>query len=449
MLDVETRAHRVHNPAVRPLVQEAVRAYNTGSPRACIMLTWTAVCSDLIEKLITLRESGEGAAAELADAVEDSRGKSDAEAIKKMQTVERKILTKACELELIDGPEQDLLERLRQDRNLCAHPSLRPVGELFEPSLEYARAHLVTALDAVLQRPPSQGRKVLEAFQAHVAAPGFQPVPNYLGITFFERVRPAVRRKLVNLAAKCAVRELAPETLGLQADALADRMAQCLKAFADRDTAIVRGELEMQMTHLEQSEPVRHINVLARLGDLSVFWDALPDSLLSLYDSSIANLLQDGQRLRGLTLPWTTVMAMVRNPDHRRRLPALEATFLKLPAGERAAVIAHSPDPYYGPHLADLMKDVGSFDFGQHVASTILLPSAGYLNAQQARDIFTEWADNSQCWGFHMPALAIRFNEALGHLGDERSPVWNTFLEALSPVQRDLVEEEADPGIEV
>ncbi|MFH9016636.1 hypothetical protein ACH4C6_35790 [Streptomyces sp. NPDC017943] len=48
MIDLEERVNRVFNPDLRPLVSEAYRCYVSGSARGAIVLTWTAVCADLI-----------------------------------------------------------------------------------------------------------------------------------------------------------------------------------------------------------------------------------------------------------------------------------------------------------------------------------------------------------------------------------------------------------------
>jgi uncharacterized protein (UPF0335 family) len=171
MLNLEEHIGRVWNPDIRPLVAEAYRCYASGAARASITLTWVAVCADLIEKVNRLAEDDETAAAELAVKIEDARNRGvDARAIQAMQEAERTILDKAAELELIDAIGQRELERLREDRHLCAHPSLRPLGEFYEPRIEYARAHLAVALEVVLTHPPSQGRKVIDRFKAHVTA---------------------------------------------------------------------------------------------------------------------------------------------------------------------------------------------------------------------------------------------------------------------------------------
>ncbi|MCM3301463.1 hypothetical protein [Streptomyces pseudogriseolus] len=57
-----------------------------------------------------------------------------------MLALEKTLLDTAEKLELIDFTQRKQLERIRDDRHLCAHPSIRPLGELYEPTMEYARA---------------------------------------------------------------------------------------------------------------------------------------------------------------------------------------------------------------------------------------------------------------------------------------------------------------------
>lgn len=189
MQDLEQQIARIRSADVRPLVREAYRAYTAGAARAAIVLTWTAVCADLIDKIRTLHEGGEPQARSLIAQVDQAQGKLDVAAVRTMQVVENSLLDEAVTLELIDATQKIQLERLREDRNLSAHPSLRPLGELFDPPLEYARTHLVISLEAVLVHPASQGRKVVSSFADHVLDPGFVGDPNHIASTFFRRVR--------------------------------------------------------------------------------------------------------------------------------------------------------------------------------------------------------------------------------------------------------------------
>jgi hypothetical protein len=57
--------------------------------------------------------------------VELAQGKLDRSSALAMQAAESTLLDTALALELIDATQKIQLERLREDRNLCAHPSLR------------------------------------------------------------------------------------------------------------------------------------------------------------------------------------------------------------------------------------------------------------------------------------------------------------------------------------
>ncbi|HEY4294370.1 hypothetical protein, partial [Luteibacter sp.] len=65
------------------------------------------------------------------------------------------------------------LDRLREDRNRCAHPSLIADGQAYSPSAELARLHIRSAITSVLQHPPAQGKYALERLVKEVSSEYF------------------------------------------------------------------------------------------------------------------------------------------------------------------------------------------------------------------------------------------------------------------------------------
>lgn len=444
MIDLEERLTRIHNPDVRPLAQDAYRSYTTGIPRAAIVLTWTAVCADVIAKVQALNDDGEPDARALAEKVEeaqtlagDSDEKTRRSGVAKMLEVEREILDTALKLELIDSSQHVQLDRLREDRHQSAHPSLRPLGELYQPTSEYARAHLVAALDALLIHPPSQGRKVRESFAAAVAAPGFVLHPAHLTHTYFDRVRPAARKHVVEFAAKFAVLQLDAADTGLPADQLADRMANCLRCFAERDTALVEQAMAKQMTKLGNAVPAVQLAAVGRLGDLPAFWKAVPESLRGLFESQIEQIGSKGERAAAsLSGAEIKVLGLVTHPELRQAMTALEKAFAGLHYSHRADVISRRPDAYYTQHLADLLTAVRSFDDGEFVAKMAVLPCAAFLDLATLKTILRAWWDNIECWGKRMPGYLETLYQATAHLGPERDVVWRAYLEESRDYER-------------
>lgn len=439
MIDLEDRVGRVFNPEVRPLVQEAYRCYSTGAARGAIVLTWTAVCADLITKAQILKEEGEAAAASVVGDVERAQQAPQPEAVQIMLGVEKSILESAEQLELLDFTQRVQLERLREDRHLCAHPSLRPLGELFEPTVEYARAHLTAALEAVLIHPPSQGRRIVDAFAAHVADPGFVFAPDYLTHSFFDRVRPSARAKVVEFAAKFALLQIDDPSITIGGGQLADRMGRCLRCFAERDADLARQSLAKQMGRLEQAEPAVQLAALGRLGTLPAFWACLPQPMTTLYNMRIEAIGNGAATRVGALLPdEDRVLALVANAEVRQSLPALENAFALLQVNNRAEVIAVRPDPYFVPHLPALLAGARSYDEGEYLARTAVLPCAGLLTLEDLQALLRAWWDNSQCWGRDMPGYLVALYHTTTHLGAARDDVWKSYLEEMREFPQQL-----------
>jgi hypothetical protein len=144
----------------RLYIVEAVACYRSAAYRSAIVATWIAVCYDIIDKLRELALSGDSAAQQHIDKLEQARASSD---IEQSLRFERGILNLAQDqFALITPLEYMDLSRLQEDRNRCAHPSLISLDQGFEPSAELARMHIRAAVSHLLQHQPVQGKAALE-----------------------------------------------------------------------------------------------------------------------------------------------------------------------------------------------------------------------------------------------------------------------------------------------
>ena len=155
----------------RAFLSEAVASYRAGAYRSTIVGTWIAVCFDLIAKIHELALSGDKEADQVAKDIDAARIQGD---LPRALKFEKSILDLARQkFELISPLEQIDLERLFEDRNRCAHPSLMGDGEPFLPSAELARLHLRSAVTHLLQHPPVQGKAAMQRIQSEVASAYF------------------------------------------------------------------------------------------------------------------------------------------------------------------------------------------------------------------------------------------------------------------------------------
>jgi hypothetical protein len=159
----------------RLYIVEAVACYRAGAYRSAIVATWIAVCYDVIDKLRELALSGDSAAQQNVDKLEQARASGD---IEQSLRFERGILNLAQDQFALITPLEFMdLSRLQEDRNRCAHPSLITLDQGFDPSAELARLHIRSAVLHLLQHQPVQGKSALERLINEVNSEYFPRVP--------------------------------------------------------------------------------------------------------------------------------------------------------------------------------------------------------------------------------------------------------------------------------
>lgn len=428
MIDLQEQVTRVWHPDVRTLALEASRCYGIGAHRAAITLTWVAVCTDLIGKISRLADDGETIAAAARARIESAQAQGlSATGVQTMQAAERELVSTAVELELIDTITARDLERLREDRHLCVHPSLRGLGEPYEPRSETARAHLAAALDGLLTLPPTQGRAAVDRFKAHVADPYFTATAEHLAQTFYDRVRPAARRRIIDLASKHALLELQvldpPGTVGV-----ADAMAASLPAFAQRDRAAVRDALARSMDRMSHLESAALVRAVARLGELEVLWEVVDEPIVARMGSLVGGM-HPGPPYGELNQEDAGIISLVAIPAARARLPQLVSKFAGLPTMQRAMVMSRRVLPYFVPHVAPLLAEAGGWRMAEALTRDAVLPYGRLLSEEDLADVLRAWAENSesrQAGG--MLALATELYRATAHLHGADVGVWRNFL---------------------
>ncbi|PZG12734.1 hypothetical protein C1I95_25220 [Micromonospora craterilacus] len=392
--------------------------------------------ADLIDKIVRLADDGDGDARTFQAKVEGAQSAGLAPAsVKTMQEIERGLLDLAVQFELIDAISQRELNRLREDRHLCAHPSLRSLGEAYDPRPETARAHLAIALDALLTQPPSQGRRVLEEFKQHLCDPLFAASPTHITATFLHRTRRVARRKIVDLAVKHAIRELPPD-LGASVDpiTLADRMAQCVHAFADADRDLIREILPKSLDHLATLPGDQVLRAVARLGDLDVFWEQISDPIAERLDGLVDGLAPTGHE--ALPDAHAEVLAMARVDLARQRLPRLQGAVDRLGTDNRATVMARKPHQYFVRHVPQLLAEAGGWRQAEHVTRLAVIPYGPLLDTELLDQTLTNWAANKQCrTAGDMLQHAVDLHRATTHLGAAGEAEWRRFLNTVRTLE--------------
>lgn len=209
LANLDELTHRCWNKETRGHVAEAITCYRAGAIRSSIVATWISVFFDLIAKVRDLSISGDGAASDFYERFEIATRENNVAAL---LSIERQILDFAKnDLELIGALEHLALSRIQEDRNRCAHPTIDVMGGRFEPSAELARAHLVCAIELLMQYPPTQGKAALEDILSVVRSQYFPFVVEKaavaLGATGLARPKSSLLRNAIIVFLKSSVGE--------------------------------------------------------------------------------------------------------------------------------------------------------------------------------------------------------------------------------------------------
>lgn len=177
LADIEALALTCRSDQSKTYMAEALMCYGVGAYRAAIVTSWIAVVFDLIDKIRELSLAGDKQAKTLEAQYETYIGQIEqrsAQGIQSALEFERSILeTCRQRLQFFDSHQFVDLERLREDRHRCAHPSFQRVGIPYQPTAEQARLHIRNVIVHVLSQPPVQGKAALAELKAMVASSYF------------------------------------------------------------------------------------------------------------------------------------------------------------------------------------------------------------------------------------------------------------------------------------
>jgi len=177
LFDIEALSLRCRSEQSKSYIAEATLCYRAGAHRAAIVSTWIAVVFDLIDKIRELAVSGDAVARNLESQFQtyvDQINDGNQQGVAKALEFEREILHECRDkLRFFDQQQLVDLNRLREDRNRCAHPSFQQVGLPYKPSAEQARLHIRNAVVHVLAQPPVQGKAALAGIKNLVASEYF------------------------------------------------------------------------------------------------------------------------------------------------------------------------------------------------------------------------------------------------------------------------------------
>ena len=266
LADLDELILKCRNDQAKIYVMEAVASYRSGAFRSAIVGTWIAVCFDVIEKLRELALSGDKEAEIQVEELEKTRKSGD---ILNALKFERELLKLARDkFELISHIEFIDLDRLQEDRNRCAHPSLISEEQAFFPPAELARVHIRSAVTHLLQHPPVQGKYALDRLVKEIDSEYFPDNKDQARISLLSGPLRKPRESLVRNFTIILIKRLLKQDIGWKQRR---RVAAALSVVAELHphcyNATIAEKLSSLLRSLEDVELGRIINFFSHVGD--------------------------------------------------------------------------------------------------------------------------------------------------------------------------------------
>ncbi len=382
--DIDILALAVRDRESRRLIEEAITAYRGGALRSAIMSVWIAVVHDIFSKARELAGQGDGASIAFVERLDKAIEHKN---ITQMQGLERELLeTAKSDLQLVTPHEHETLRRIQEDRHLCAHPAFITEDELFQPSPDLVRSHLVHALQCLLIHAPLQGKSALNRFKSDVLSPSFpsteEGIKTFVSAKYLNRSKDALVANLIKVLIKAPFLEGEEELLKKKR-----QLAWSLSEVAARKTRIFE---EIARPFVSQFfdgvGDDRLLNICAFIGAEQQLWGWLTDPvklrLVRLIEQCAIEDLKEHLVFDAFSIP--------------ELADTLLAKFTSFDTTERAQLLSDSPCREFVPFGIEIYSSAGSYRESERLGQTVVIPLAPHFEANDVGLLLDAVLGNSQ-----------------------------------------------------
>ena len=385
LVDIDILVDRIREPRSQDYFVDAVKAYKAGALRTALTSVWVAVVYDIISKYRELYASGDSAVEPFLRKWDMATKSRD---VKLLLGLEMGIVSDATDnVQLLSPVAKIYLERLREDRNLCAHPTFDTEDNLFEPSVEMVRMHLVNAIDMVLSQAPLQGKAIFEQFGLDVQSIGFPTAAttacDYVEQRYLSQTRSQRIRNFGVVLTKSLLR-------GIPEEWERERHKVVLALVAIRERAshawpAVSAEIVKMINTIDPSVRPRAIPFVAKFPE---FWDRIENSCRQALQATVESV--DGEE----TMDYR-VLVGVPLPQFRMHLSSV---IRKLSADQMREAMKFEIVIDYWEKALEIYKESGWYRGSEANFGDLIRPFAGQLDAARLDDLLVAITHNAQNW---------------------------------------------------
>ncbi|MGB9471160.1 MAG: hypothetical protein WBQ59_17565 [Candidatus Acidiferrum sp.] len=426
--DLDELVIRCRGDAARTYIREAVACYKGGAYRSAVVATWIAILYDFLDKLRELEMSGDAAAKVKLQEFETARANNNWKASLQFESTLLESAQK--QFELLSPLEVIDLNRLSEDRNRCAHPSMSSSSEPYRATAELARSHIKNAVSYLLEHPPVQGKAAFDRIMKDIQSEYF-PRDTDRAIEFFRagpltRARQPLVRNLVIALSKTVLGQVLKT-------AERARMFAALNAIAEMYRQQTEGVLRELLPQLAAAQPdKRFYRLIFYVARVNGTWEFLG----SAGQIKTANYIEKADNKNAFRfLPYALQLPALK-PLAKKRLADASTETL-------ARVINFSKSAEYAEFSVPLFEKAGSFRKAEALFEELILPQAEFLDGSYGKRILGAFCENGQItYASRIPGLYLEFLKNTSRLDDELKPSWKQVFNLIETEKRNITSAE-------
>jgi hypothetical protein len=409
-------------------ISEAITAYRAGALRSALISTWTAVAYDIIAKIRELAGQGDPDAAAFVRDLDDAiaqQARGDAAAIPRLLKIENDLLDKALtKFEFLSRQEYVDLSRLKDDRNLCAHPAFTGEDLLFQPSPELVRGHIVHAITHLLQQPPVQGKNALARLKQDLLQPSFPKdqagVSAFMEHKYLNHIKGALLTNFITVFLKILLKKSEPDLKGKE-----DSVLRCLAAVRQHSPALYDATMAGQLPKLaEDLTDVQLRRVIRLFGMDQRCWSWLSRPLQLRLQTVVKDYAYDEDGTRDYLFEGLVISEL---------RPLLLAALGRLEEHEQMALIARNPRAEFADAAIEIYRSASGWRNAETVGANLILPLADFFTPAHIERITGVIVENSQIYDAHgTPTQVAELFRRTSHIHASTAEYWEQMAQCLA-----------------
>jgi hypothetical protein len=433
LVDLDELVLMVRDHNSRAYIGEAINTYRSRAYRSALLATWIAVAYDIISKIRELDVQGDpaaGAFVTVLDNAIDANERRDPTAVQRLQAIENELLAKALsDFKFLSVHEHTDLERLKSDRNLCAHPAFTKEAALFQPTAELVRAHITHAVLHLLRHPPVQGQHALKRLVSELALPSFpstqKTVSDFLS-GYLDRAKATLIQNLITVLLKVLIKQPEAALIGKE-----NRVLLCLVAVGLLHPAVCEQKIAEQLPRLTDGSGDQELK--------RVFWLFKADKRCWGWLSQVNRV-----KITGIATNYTydagDIDCVLEGLEIEALRPLLLARIAAFSRSDKGEVLSRHHRPELVDEAVKMYTELADFRDALMIAVMIVLPKCSMFTAEHVRRILQaaeRKADISRAEG-----APVVFREMFLRTSDLHAAVRDVWQHFMTEMMRDKAEDD-------